>query len=510
MPGLSGPGGVVARSLGRIVTWEHPSVDPDWLDDAPLLRAYRDAERRLGSGGLRPFTIPGHKYRTDLLGEVVAGDVPLYGGLGTVREADALVRRAEARAAERAGADWCRYSVGGSTHGNQAMALAVGSPGDTVIVDRTSHRSVLLGLVLAGLRPVWVRPAVHAETGLPLGLEPATVTGALRDHPDARAVFVTSPSYVGTCADVTAIAQVTRAAGVPLVVDAAWGAHLGFHADLPPDPLAAGADAVVTSAHKTLPALNQGGVVLARTRLLAPDRLDRAMEATATTSPSGAILASVDGALALMAARGAELSGALLDRVRRARTVLREVPGLLVPDRTTFGAGRFDDAKLVLLLAGTGVDGIAVDDDLAAAGFTLEMAHRDLLVPMVTLADDDDAVADLAEMLAATIARRRGQPRPVVPHAAWAVAADQVLTPREAFFAEHETVPWESAAGRVCAEVVAPYPPGVPVLAPGERITVDALDALGRARADGARIAYAADPTLASVLTVRSDVGTGP
>jgi lysine decarboxylase len=485
-------------------------VDRDRLEEAPLLAAWLAARRGLESGALRPFTIPGHKHHVDLIGEVVSGDLPLYGGLAPVRDADALVRRAEARTAERLGADWCRYSVGGSTHGNQAMALAVGSPGDTVIVDRTSHRSVLLGLVLAGLRPVWVHPPVDAATGLPCGLRAATVADALRAHPEARAVLVTSPSYVGTCADLAAIAEVTRRAAVPLVVDAAWGAHLGSHPDLPPHPFSAGADAVVTSAHKTLPALDQGAAVVARTRLLDADRLDRAMDAAATTSPSGSILASVDGALELMAVRGAELTGGLLDRVRRARGVLREVSGLVAPDSSTFGGGGFDDAKLVVLLSGTGADGIAVDRALMAAGFALEMADRDLLVPMVTVADDDRAVGDLATALATTVEEHRAAPRPVVAHAAWTVDAEQVLTPREAFFAPRQPVPWAEAAGRVCAELVAPYPPGVPVLAPGERITTRALDGLRRAKEEGARIAYAADPTLATVLVVRPDVGDGP
>jgi arginine decarboxylase len=490
------------------VTWEHPGVD-DEREDAPLLRAWVEAQRRLRSGELRPFTTPGHKQRTDLVGDLVAGDLPLYGGLAPIRGADALLRQAEERTADRWGADWCRYSVGGSTHGNQALTLAVGSPGDVVVVDRTCHRSLLLGLVLAGLKPVWVHPPLDPSTGLPLGVAPDTVAEALAAHPETRAVFVTSPSYVGTCADVGALSRVTRAAGVPLLVDAAWGAHLGSHPDLPPHPFAAGADAVVTSAHKTLPSLNQGAVVLARTDLLAPDRLDRAMEATATTSPSGAIFASVDAVQALLANRGEVLAGDLLARVRRARSVLREVPGVVAPDTATFG-GTFDDAKLAVLLAGTGADGIAVDRDLAGQGFTVEMADRDLLLPMVTVADDDAGLAEFVDALVSTIERHRAEPRGVQVNAAWAVRAEQVLTPRDAFFAEREAVPWQQAAGRVCAEVIAPYPPGVPVLAPGERITEDALAGLQRASADGARIAYAADPTLASVLVVRAGVGGGP
>jgi arginine decarboxylase len=482
-------------------------VSTDSLPDAPLLRAWVEAQRRLREGGLTAFTIPGHKHRTDLVGEVVAGDIPLYGGLAPVREADALVRAAEARLAERLDADWCRYSVGGSTHGNQALLLAVGRPGDTVIVDRTSHRSVLLGLVLSGLTPVWVHPPLHEATGLPLALEAETVAAALRAHPDARAVLLTSPSYVGTCADVAAHREVAHAAGVPLVVDAAWGAHLGTHPDLPRHPFEAGADAVVTSVHKTLPALNQGAVVLARTRArggyLDSDRLDRAMDATATTSPSGAILTGVDAALALIAERGEALTGALLDRVRRARDTLQEVTGVLVPDTATFGTGTFDTSKLVVLLAGAGADGIAVDSELATAGFALEMADRDILIPMVTLADDDRGVAVLADRIAATVEAHRGEPRLPEPAAAWSVRSDQLLTPREAFFADREAVPWDLAAGRVSAEVIAPYPPGVPVLSPGERITQSALDVLHQRYAAGARVAYAADPTLATILVVR-------
>ncbi|HEX3929600.1 MAG TPA: aminotransferase class I/II-fold pyridoxal phosphate-dependent enzyme [Nocardioides sp.] len=483
--------------------------DPDLLDDAPLLHAWVQARRRLGSGRLRPFTTPGHKQRTDLVGDLVTGDLPLYGGLAPVREADALVRSAEARTAGRYGADWCRYSVGGSTHGNQTMALAVGVPGETVVVDRTCHRSVLLGLVLAGLRPVWLHPPVDPTTGLPLGIQADAVAAALESHPEARAVFVTSPSYVATCADIGAIARVTRAARVPLVVDAAWGAHLGSHPALPPHPFAAGADAVVTSAHKTLPALNHGAVVLARTDLLDAGRLDRAADATATTSPSGAILAGVDAAMALLAIRGEELVAALLTRVRRAREALAGVPGLVAPDSATFGEVRFDDAKLVVLTAATGAYGLAVDRDLAAAGFALEMADRDLLVPMVTLADDDAAVEDLVRAMAAAVLRHRGRPRQAAANAAWTVDTEQVLTPREAFFAPREPVPWSAAVGRVCAEVVAPYPPGVAVLAPGERITEATLAALHRARDDGARIAYAADPSLATVLAVRKPSAVG-
>lgn len=460
---------------------------------APLLDAYL----RFLESGTTPFTIPGHKQRTDLVGTVVRGDVPLYGGLDTMKLTRGVLAGAEARAARLWGADLCRFSVGGSTHGNQALALAVGRPGDAVVVPRTLHRSLLLGLVLAGLEPVWVRPEIDAATGLPLGVPPAAVTAALAARPDVVAVFLGEPSYVGTYQDLVAHAAVAHGHGVPLLVDAAWGAHFGFHPALPPHALACGADALVTSAHKTLPAVSQAALVLARTERIEPGRFDAAVEATATTSPAGAVLASTDAVRALLERDGEELLGRLLSMVSivRQRLVAEAGVGVLA------GPG-VDPAKLVVLLAGTGADGAAVERDLVAAGLPVEMADRDTIVAMVTVADDETTMGALVSALVASVARHRGEPRPVVPAAAWSVAAPQVMLPREAFFARHEAVPTDRAVGRVCAELVAPYPPGVPVLAPGERVEAAAVEALLAARAAGTRIAYAADPTLATLRVV--------
>jgi arginine decarboxylase len=474
--------------------------------DAPLLDAWLAFTGRAAAGAVRPFTIPGHKQRGDLVGDVVAGDVPLYGGLDTMKLARGVLADAEERAARFWGADWCRFSVGGSTHGNQALALAVGRPGDEVVVGRTLHRSMLLGLVLAGLRPVWVHPPVDPATGLPGAVTPDAVELALAGHPGAVAVLLGDPSYVGTTGDVAALAAVAHRGGLPLVVDAAWGAHFGLHPALPPHPLAAGADAVVVSAHKTLPAVSQAAVVLARTTasggLLDAGRLERAFEATHTTSPHGGLLASIDAARALVERDGHDLTAGLVRRVAAARSRLRAVPGLVVPGEPFADGSQVEAAKLVAVLPGTGATGVAVEADLVAAGFPVEMADRDTVVAIVTLADDDERVAALTDALVAAVERHRGQARPVVPGAAWSVRPEQVLDPRDAFFARPVPIPAAEAVGRVSAELVAPYPPGVPVLAPGERVTAAALEALLAARADGARIAYAADPTLATLVVV--------
>jgi len=272
--------------------------------DAPLLAAWLDWTAQAAAGKLTPMSTPGHKQRQDLTGAVVAGDAPLYGGLAAIKQADRLLADAQARAAALWGADWCRFSVAGSTHGNQAFCLALGQPGQEVIITRTVHRSLLLGLVLAGLRPVWVRPEIDPRSGLPAAVAVQTVRDALAAHPAACGVILGDPSYVGTTGDLAGQARVAHEAGVPLIVDAAWAAYLGFHPDLPPHAIAAGADGLVTSAHKTLPAYTQGALLLARTEFLDVARLNRAFEATHTTSPAGSILASIDASRALLARDG--------------------------------------------------------------------------------------------------------------------------------------------------------------------------------------------------------------
>ena len=462
--------------------------------DAPLL----DAWLRFQEDRPTPFTIPGHKQRTDLVGDVIAGDVPLYAGLDTMKLSRGVLSEAESRAARLWGADVCRFSTGGATHANQAVALAVAGDGDEVVVSRTLHRSMLLGLVLAGLTPVWVRPDVDPATGLPMGVSPQVVRQALVEHPAARAVFVGDPSYVGMIGDVAGLAEVVHEFGVPLVVDAAWAAHFGFHPGLPPHALQLGADVMVTSAHKTLPAWSQAALVLARTERVDPARLEAGVEATATTSPAGAILASIDAARALLERDGQALLDDAIQATRAGRDRLLEIEGLRVLDGPVV-----DPLKLTLVLSGTGADGNAIERDLLAAGLPVESADRDVLVAVVSLADTADTLNALGIALTSAIRRHGGAPQAVQGPAVYRVQPVAAVPPRQAFFAHSTTLPIGQALGQVAAELVAPYPPGIPVLAPGERITDETLAALRQARQAGVRIAYAADPTLATLRVIQ-------
>jgi arginine decarboxylase len=460
---------------------------------APL---YDAAAAYLADSTITPFTTPGHKRAPHLADDLLGLDLPLSSGADDLHMRFDVLGQAERLAAALWGADLCRFCGNGSTEGNQALALALGGPGDKAIVSRSTHKSVLAGLVLSGLQPVWVRPDVDPGTGLPLALPSERVAAALTAEPDARGVFLVEPNFVGVLSDLRRFAELAHAAGIPLVVDQAWGAHLGFHPDLPPHSIALGADGLVTSAHKTLAAFTQSAYLLARGERLDLARLDESLELLHTTSPSAGLLASLDRARQIMATRGKELLTETLRLAALVRERLAEVDGLAIVDSD-------DPTKLALALPGTGADGLAVEADLFAQGIRFELANRDTLVPLLTIGDTEAGVTKLCDALVASFERRRGEPRPPgAASAVWDVAPETALTPREAFFAPREAVAAESAGGRVAAELVAPYPPGIPAIAPGEVVSQELVDALREAAAGGTRLAYCADPKLASLQVV--------
>ena len=406
------------------------------------------------------------------------------------RISPSLILEAEALAAKLWGADLCRFGVNGSSGSNHAAVMAVASPGDKVIVSRTLHKSVLVGMVYAGVVPVWIRPEINPATGLPEYLPSTRLAETLAQHPDAKAVLIGEPSYVGTMSNIPRLAAVAHSYGIPLVVDAAWAAHYGFHPELPGHPLSEGADIVVTSAHKTLPSYSQASFVLVNSEFVDLARFNKMFDSTQTTSMSGRILASIDAARALLERHGHELIGPVIEATEKGRASL-VAAGIDVID------GEYiDPLKLVILLSSCGADGNKVEADLLAANIDIEMANRDILIPMITFADTPERVEDLVRRIIASVDTHRGAARPIEILPAFSIEPEVVVTPREAFFSGYEIVAAEDAVGRVSAEMICPYPPGVPVLSPGERITQAALAALFEARDMGVMIKFVADPTL--------------
>lgn len=475
----------------------------DLRNSAPLLDAYLS----YFESARTPFTIPGHKQKAGRLdsglGAVVDRDTPLYGGLDEIKLTNQTLKKAEKLAADLWGADYARFSTGGSTHANQAIVLALGAPGDKVAISRTAHRSILSALVLAGLEPVWMSPDIDETTGVPIGIGIAQLEKALLEKPIA--VLLTEPGYLGTISDLPVLIEAAHKQSVPVILDAAWGGHFGFHPQLPHHAFQVGADALITSVHKALPGYSASALLLAKGTFLNLDRLEQSFETTHTTSPAGAPLASIDGVRALLQTRGKELNTALINNVEEfKKTVQSEfaLPIFLYP--ADFPAGRFDPTKVVLRVQQLGASGVDIERDLQAAGIRVEMADRDTIVFLATLADSSDEFAALADALIPILKRHQGQRRESATALSWSVVPTRGISMRDAYFAKTEMVDALSAEGRISADLIAPYPPGVAVVAPGEVLTSQILEGLKASKDAGVRIAYATDSSLATYRVVKS------
>ena len=464
-------------------------------DTAPLLDAYLsyfESERL-------PFTIPGHKQRASRLdaglGAVVDSDTPLYGGLDEIKLTHGTLIKAEKLAATFWGGDFARFSTGGSTHVNQAVILALGKPGDKVALSRTAHRSVLSALVLAGLEPLWLSPDIDSGTGVPTGISVTEFEKVLGEKPIA--LLLTEPGYLGTLSDIPALIAKAHEHSIPVVIDAAWGGHFGFHPELPRHVIQLGADALITSTHKALPGYSASALLIARGQYLNLDRLEQSFETTHTTSPAGAPLASIDGCRALLQTRGEELLGQLISNVKDFKAVVqREFSQEIFLNTSNFAPGRFDPVKVVLRANQLGASGVDIEKAIGASGVRVEMADRDTVVFLATLADTAQDFTRLASILIPVLKELASTVRESATALSWSVIPQKGISMRDAYFAKTEMVSATEALGRISADLIAPYPPGVAVVAPGEILTAQIIDGLSASKSAGVRIAYATDSSL--------------
>lgn len=482
-------------------------------DAAPLLEALRTFVER----DQAPLYSPGHKGGRTLdpwfRDHIAAVDLNNLPDTDTLHCPEGPILAAEQLIADAWGVGQSFILVQGSTSGNIAVALSALRPGEPVLVQRNAHKSVLAGLVQVGARPVWLEPRWDPRFGIAHGLDADVVEKALATS-QAKALWALHPTYYGTTADIAVLADVCRRAGARLLVDGAHSPHFAFHPDLPVPAERAGAVTTVQSVHKVLSGLSQAAVLHIDPAALDPVTVRRSLQLIQTTSPHFAIMASIDLARRQMMCEGTELLGAALDRARRVAARLENIRGLRVlrpADATGTGTGfhQLDETKLLIGTRDLAADARdiverlnrvhGVQPELSGAGHVLCIStigntdtDMDRLVEGFTEVaawaghatagpggDDDTLIADL-------IAHR----------------AETVLTPREAFFADTETVPPAHATDRVAAEAITPYPPGVPLVMPGERLTADVITLLRALRGAGNPIS-ASDPSLEVVTVVR-------
>ena len=395
--------------------------------------------------------MPGHKGKAlsaPELEEVTALDVTELPPTGNLYEFGEPFESAQALWAERFQADCCQFLTGGSTMGIHTGLTLLCRPGDRVLIDRSCHRAVYNAMALLDLRPEYLSRPWLAEEGIAGPIGPAQVEDALEKHPDVKAVCITSPTYCGVLSYIGDIARLLHSRGIKLMVDGAHGAHLPF---LGEEAAFAGADAVVVSAHKTLSALGQGALLF--TRGMDPERVRRAASIYGTSSPSYPILASLDLAREELEGKGIWSYRRALQHTARLRERFPSLGGSALP---------LDPARLTLKVK----DGPAFTRELEARGIFPEMEDGGHVVMICTGRDSDEDFLRLEEALE-ELRDRMGDspplPRPPLP--------ERALSPREALFAPAVTRLLEDCEGKISAGQIAPYPPGVPVAAPGEIIS---------------------------------------
>jgi arginine decarboxylase len=456
------------------------------------------------------FQVPGHKgglaadpAMVELVGMTgLINDVPSVTEGVDIGPEPTPFQQAQLLAAEAWGARRTWFLINGASQGNHATSMALGHMGNEMVVQRNVHSSIIDGLVLNGMRPSFVSPELDPELGIAHGLTPESLAAALDATPNAVAALVVSPTYFGACADVAALAEVAHSRGLPLICDEAWGAHLHFHPDLPPDALASGADLVTSSTHKIVGSLTQAAMLhLGNSDRIDPAIVDRCVSLVETTSPSGLLTGSLDAARRMAAVHGEELLTNTLAAIAHTREQILQIPGLGILDESMVGragiAG-WDPLRLSVDVRGTGSTGYRLAKKLFYShGIDLELYSENVVVGIFGMGEPAETGERLVAALRASVGELEAEPGPpqekLAPPPPW---GELVMTPREAYLGPQEVVPFEDAVGRIAAEGLAAYPPGIPNVLPGERLTAETLAYIRESIAHGGYVRGGSDREL--------------
>ncbi|MBR6101389.1 MAG: aminotransferase class I/II-fold pyridoxal phosphate-dependent enzyme [Ruminococcus sp.] len=431
-----------------------------------------------------PFDVPGHKRGrgnpelVKLLGEqCVSLDVNSMKPLDNLCHPVSVIMDAEQLAAEAFGAAHAYFMVGGTTSSVQSMILTACKAGDKIILPRNVHRSVINALVLCGAEPVYVDPDVDAHIGIALGMELSQVEQAILAHPDASAVFVNNPTYYGICSDLRSIVRIAHEHNMMVLVDEAHGTHLSFNEKLPVSAMEAGADMAAVSMHKSGGSLTQSSLLLlgenVNTRYV-----EQIINLTQTTSASYLLLSSLDISRRNLALRGRESFEKVADMAEYARAEINSIGGYYAYGKDLVNGGSifdFDVTKLSVYTRDIGLTGIEVYD-LLRDEYDIQIEFGDIgnILAYISIGD---RIQDIERLVGALEDIKRLYSKPVsLLHNAEYITPIVAATPQKAFYAEKELVPIRETAGRICGEFVMCYPPGIPILAPGEMITREIID----------------------------------
>ncbi len=463
------------------------------------------------------FHIPGHKrgkgmnkeFREFIGDNALAFDLINIAPLDDLHHPTGAIKEAQELAAEAFEADHTFFSVQGTSSAIMTMVLATVKPGDKILLPRNVHKSVLTALMLAGARPAFMHPEIDPKLGIAHGLSVETVELELNRNPDAKALLVINPTYFGVAANLPRIVELAHERGIPVLVDEAHGVHVGFHPSLPPSAMQAGADMAATSVHKLGGSMTQSSVLNVKSRLIDARHVQVILSMLTTTSTSYLLLASLDVARKELALFGRERMGRAIAMADEARRAINEIPGLYCAGNEilrTSATYALDPTKLTVSMKDLGLTGYDVERMLRE-DFNIEVELSDLynILCIVSWGDDESDLRELVRALAIIAGSHKDNlgARPVAVH--YPRMPELAMSPRDAFYARTRTVPISQSIGMTIAEMIMVYPPGIPILLPGEIVTQDSVDYIEENLRAGLPVQGTDDPEIRQVKVVVDD-----
>jgi len=467
-----------------------------------------DAVKKYVDSKVISFHVPGHKQGRGIeelreyIGErALQMDANGMEDLDYANHPTGVINEAEKLMAKAFGAEEAFFLVNGTTAGVQAMMMSACQPGDEIIIPRNAHKSTIGGIILSGTMPVYVQPEINEKLGIAMGVTEDSIKKAINEHPHAKAIFLINPTYYGAASDLKSIVRIAHRHDMAVLVDEAHGAHMSFHNDFPLTAMEVGADMSAASMHKTSGSLTQSSVLLLRSNIITSEKVKEVLSLSYTTSASYLLMCSLDIARKQLAVKGSDMLEKTLELVRWARDEINKIDGLYAFGRElvgTPGCSDYDETKLGIYVRELGFTGYEMESRLRRE-YNIQIELSDLynILAIVSIGDRKE---DLEALINALKDISQKSTKIGFPDAVpFLENPKMIVSPRDAFYSPKKSIPLEEAEGEIAGEMIMAYPPGIPVICMGERITRDVIDYIKVLKEQKCELQGTADPYIENV-----------
>jgi arginine decarboxylase len=473
-----------------------------------------DALKKYVDDKVVSFHVPGHKQGrgikelSDYIGErVLQMDVNGMEDLDYANNPTGVILEAEKLMANAFGAQNAFFLVNGTTAGVQAMIMTACEPGDKIIIPRNAHKSTIGGIILSGAIPIYIQPEIDDKLGIAMGITEENLKKTIREHPHAKAVFVVNPTYYGVVSDLKAIVRIAHKHDMAVLVDEAHGAHMSFHDDFPLTAMEVGADMSAASMHKTAGSMTQSSILLLRNDIITPERVKQVLNLTYTSSASYLLMCSLDVARKQLATHGSELLDVALGLSRSARDEVNKIEELFAFGKEQIGRPGcfdFDETKLSINVAGLGCTGYQIETKLRKEyNIQIELSDMHNILAIVSIGDRKE---DLNALVAALEDISLKTEKVVMKNTIKIPGSpEMIVSPRNAFYSPKKVVTLENSIGEIAGEMIMAYPPGIPVVCMGERISKDIVEYIKILKEQKCELQGTADPYVNNMRVLGSD-----